>query len=354
MKKVDYILVGFGIAGVTLAESLLQRGKTFVVYDDAAKGATTASGGVLNPTVLKRFTAAWNASEFFETAIPFYSQLSDRLNASLINTTTIHRIFNSIEEQNNWMVASDKKELSQYLASEITSNQNPAINAPFGLGAVKEGAMLQPKELIEKFRAYLKDRELLRIGQLDFNALQVTSNDIRYQDISAANIIFSQGASVVNNPFFKLSVSPKDDRVFVGNKGEYVLFKAPALQLNEVLKGPVMIIPLDDHLYKVGASYSRDDFSEETTIRAKEEILQKLKKMISCNFEVVGQVAGVRPTVIDRKPLLGGFDDTLPVYFMNGLGTRGLSMAPLLSTWLLDFIEKKTVLPKEVDVKRFY
>lgn len=353
MKHVDYILVGLGIAGLCFAETLLQQGKTFLVIEDGEKGATTTSGGVLNPTVLKRFTAAWNAQQFFDKAIPFYDAIAERLEKQVLNPIGIQRIINSIEEQNDWVVASDKKELTAFLSSEIQKNTNPSVKAGLGLGNVKGGALLHPAELIERYRAYLQQNKLLVSENFDYDSLETAETTNTYKKYTAEQIVFAQGAKVRENPFFNLSVSPEGSRVFVGNKGEYVIFKAPNLQLTTILKGPVMIIPLGNDLYKVGASYGRDDFSEGTTNKAKEEIVSKLKKMISCNFEVVDQVSGIRPTVKDRKPLLGNFLDHPKLYFLSGLGTRGLSMAPLLSEWLYDYIEKNEELPREVDLKRF-
>ncbi|WP_432411765.1 NAD(P)/FAD-dependent oxidoreductase [Rasiella sp. SM2506] len=353
MKQVEYIIVGLGIAGICFAETLLQQGKTFVVVEDGENGATTASGGVLNPTVLKRFTAAWNASQFFEKALPFYKSISERLDQKIINPVNIHRIFYNIEEQNDWVVASDKLELSDFLSSEIQKNKNISVHAPLGLGSVKGAALLDPSKLIEFYRKYLQQNELLVSESFNYSCLQVTETSVTYKNYVAKQVVFAQGASVKDNPFFNVSVSPEGSKVFVGNKGEYVIFKAPALQLKEVLKGPMMLIPLGNDLYKVGASYGRDDYSPGITSRAKEEIVAKLQKMISCDFEVVDQVSGIRPTVKDRKPLLGSFPENPTLYFLSGLGTRGLSMAPLLSEWLYDFVEKDNELPKEVVITRF-
>jgi glycine/D-amino acid oxidase-like deaminating enzyme len=74
--------------------------------------------------------------------------------------------------------------------------------------------------------------------------------------------------------------------------------------------------------------------------------------MINCDFEVVDQVAGMRPTVKDRRPVVGSIENN-NIYFLNGLGTRGLLMAPLLSLRLMEHIEKGDPLPPEIDVKRF-
>lgn len=353
MKKVDYIIVGLGIAGICFAETLLQQGRSFVVIEDGKKGATAASGGVLNPTVLKRFTAAWNASQFFEKAFSFYETMGQRLGQTILNPIGISRILYNIEEQNDWVVASDKRELSPFLSSEIQKNNNTAIKAPLGLGTVNSAALVRPAELIKQYRKYLQQNELLLSEGFDYKDVEISETAVAYKNYMVQRVVFAQGADVRDNPFFKLAVSPEGAKVFVGNKGEYIIFKAPQLRLQEVLKGPVMLIPLGNDLYKAGASYGRDDFSEGTTAKAKEEITEKLKKMIACDFEVVDQVSGIRPTVKDRKPLLGNFPENPKLYFLSGLGTRGLSMAPLLSAWLYDSIEEKSELPKEVTITRF-
>ena len=41
------------------------------------------------------------------------------------------------------------------------------------------------------------------------------------------------------------------------------------------------------------------------------------------------------------------------LYVFNGLGTRGVLMAPLLSSWLYEFIDLKKELPDAVAINRF-
>lgn len=353
MKKVDYIIVGLGIGGLSFAKTLLDHGNSFVVFDKETKGATVASGGVLNPTVLKRFTAAWNSEAFIAKAHPFYRSLEKELQERVLFDASIHRIFGSIEEQNNWMVASDKAVLSRFLSSEILVNHNLAIHAPFGLGAVQEAKTIRPASLLSSFKDFLKANH--QFVQEDFmhDILEIMQNGVKYKDICASKIVFAEGAGVACNPYFSLPISPEGKKVFVGNKGEYIIIKGPALKSKAILKGPVMMIPLGDDLYKVGASYGRDDFSNNITVKAREEISEKIKKMISCDFKVVDQVTGIRPTVKDRKPLIGCIQDSKTISFLNGLGTRGLSMAPLLAEHLFEFLENNTQLPATIDIKRF-
>ncbi|MDC8001841.1 FAD-dependent oxidoreductase [Aequorivita todarodis] len=345
MKQVEYIIVGLGIAGISLCEQLHKHGKSFVVIDNGAEGSTARSGGVFNPTVLKRFTAAWNASAFFPVAVNFYTELSEKLQNKIYTQIPILRIFKSVEEQNNWSVASDKKELQDFLSSKFLKNENPAIEAPFGYGEVLGTVQIHTNKLLSGYRNFLRAEDSWLSEDFQYEAIQQQDNGVVYKNISAKKIIFAEGASVIENPFF-----PK--HAIIGNKGEYILIKAADLKLGALLKGPVYVIPLGNDEYKVGATYSRDDYGMAPTETAKAEILSKMKSFINCPFEIVGQTAGVRPTTKDHRPLLGSLKDNPNLVFYNGLGSRGFLMAPLLSEILFEYLEGDVPLSQEMDIKR--
>ncbi|MFC7356678.1 NAD(P)/FAD-dependent oxidoreductase [Jejudonia soesokkakensis] len=346
MQQVEYIVVGLGIAGISFCERLFAANKAFVVYDPGVNHSTLISGGVLNPVVLKRFTATWRAQEQLDAAIAFYKSLSETLTIPLLEATAIHRIFKSIEEQNDWMVASDKKELSSFLASEISKNTNTAINAPFGFGKVHNAFKINTSLLINAYRKYLAKEGLLQAETFEYEALKSTTEGFQYKNILAKKIVFSEGASVIHNPYFR------NDFV-IPNKGEYVLIYAPQLQSDAILKGGMHLIPLGNDTYKVGATYARDEFDTHPSEVKKQQIIIQLEKMISCEYEIVGHIAGVRPTTKDRRPLLGSLAAHKNIYFFSGLGTRGIMGAPWLSKKLLDFSEHTIPLPEEVAISRF-
>jgi len=346
MKSVDYIVVGLGIAGLCFAERLKEHKKSFMVINKLPNGSTAVSGGVINPTVLKRFTAAWQASMFIDAAVPFYKRVGHSLQTDILEAIPIHRILKNVEEQNNWMVASEKQALKDFLVEEIIINENSSIDGPMGFGEVKGGFALKPAHLLQQYAHFLSAEDELIEDTFDYASLHYSEEKIQYKDIEAKHIVFAEGAAAVHNPYF-----PKE--LLRPNKGEYVIFKSEELQLFSVLKGPVMIIPLGDHLYKAGATFDRENETTHTTETAKVETVNKLKSMLNCDFEVVGQVAGVRPTVKDRRPLLGTSEVSKRIHFFNGLGTRGLMMAPGLSASLYESIEQGRSLPQEIDIKRF-
>jgi len=101
------------------------------------------------------------------------------------------------------------------------------------------------------------------------------------------------------------------------------------------------------------ATYEWTDKTNDPTPEAKSELLEKLERLIDCEFEVVDQRAGIRPTVVDRRPLVGQHPNHKNMYVLNGLGTRGVLVAPSMAEALYNSIEKSTSLSEEIDINRF-
>jgi len=171
-------------------------------------------------------------------------------------------------------------------------------------------------------------------------------NEVHYEQYAAQKIVLAEGYGVKQNPYFK-------NLPLVGNKGEYIIIKAPDLQLDAALKTSFFIVPLGEHLYKVGATFNWDDKDSITTSSAREELIEKLKTLTTCDYEIVDQEAGMRPTTGDRRALLGVHPKYPQLALLNGLGTRGIMASPLLAGYLFDFLEKGIALPEEVDIMRF-
>lgn len=344
--QVDYIIVGIGIAGISFCEQLIANGKTFVVFDDASQQSSTVAGGLYNPVVLKRFTSVWKSTEQLDIALPLYEAIEKRLNVKLDYKIPVYRKFASLEEQNDWFASSDKPLLSRYLSTIIIKNTNNTINAPFGFGEVLETGRVDVKTMIEAYKADLLQDNLLFKTAFNYDGLQIGDTSVNYQNINAKHVVFAEGSGIRQNTFFKnLPLNPA--------KGELLIIHAPELKIDFVLKAGVFLIPLGNDLYIVGATYEWKDLTHNTSEKAKRELLGKLEKLISCTFNVVNQVAGIRPTVKDRRPLVGKHKSYKNIFVLNGLGTRGVMIGPYVAKQLYNFIEHTEPLDKEIDINRF-
>ncbi|TAI48076.1 NAD(P)/FAD-dependent oxidoreductase [Flagellimonas allohymeniacidonis] len=343
---VDYLVVGLGLAGISFCETLEKQGKTFQVVSDDSQKASLVAGGLYNPVILKRFTLAWEAKKQMDTAIPFYQSLEEKLGVKLDYKLPVLRRFASVKEQNLWFEAMDKPGLDDFLSYKIVENTNPRIDAPFGLGRVMNTGRVDTASLLRAYSKYLKAKELLVNESFDHSKLVLKGDEVTYVPIKTKRIVFAEGFGLKNNPLFRYL--PLN-----GTKGELLKIKAPQLHENSVIKSSVFIIPLGDHIYRVGATYKWKDKTNEPTEESKQELLTKLKTFLQCDFEVVEHVAGIRPTVVDRRPLVGQHPQYTNVHCLNGFGSRGVLIAPFASNQLFRSIEHGSSLHPEMDIQRF-
>jgi len=345
--KVDYIIVGCGLAGIAFCEKLKENNKTFIVFDDNSQQSSIVAGGLYNPVTLKRFTPVWKSEMQLKTALPVYQKIEKDLEVILDYKVPVKRRFASLEEQNNWFAASDKVGLKPFLNTNLQENTNPKIDANFKLGEVLRTGRLDTKQLIEKYRRNLLDNKLLLTETFLHEQVIIENNQIQYNSFTANHIVFAEGFGIKKNPFF-------NELPLGGTKGQLLTIHAPDLKLDYVLKSSVFVIPLGDDVYRVGSTYEQKDKTSNITPEAKEMLLDKLKTFVNCDFKVLNQVAGVRPTVKDRKPLIGRHKTESNVYLLNGLGSRGVMIAPYVANQLFNHIENNSSIDKEVDCSRFF
>lgn len=344
--NVDYIIVGCGLAGIAFCEQLKANNNSFLVFDNESQQSSIVAGGLYNPVVLKRFTPVWKSKEQLELALPVYKKIEEKLNIKLDYKIPVYRLFSSVEEQNNWFTASDKANLSNWLSTKIIQNHNPYIKAKFGFGEVLHTGRINSKSLIKEYKHALKVKNQLYSESFNYDELTINSNDVKYKHITSKSVVFAEGYGVKKNPFFNYLP-------LKGTKGELLIIHAPKLKLEFVLKSSVFLIPLGEDTYIVGATYNWKDKTNSTTKEARQELLDKLYAFLDCEFEIVDQVAGIRPTVIDRRPLVGRHELHEHLFILNGLGTRGVMIAPFIAHQLFQFIEHKKPLDKEINIKRF-
>ena len=343
---IDYLIIGCGLAGISFSEIALQNGKSILVMDNDSQNSSKIAGGLYNPVILKRFSEVWKAKEQLELMADFYPTIEKKIDCQVDFKSPILRKFFSVEEQNNWFAASDKIGLAPFLSTQIISKKYPSIDSPYGYGEVLQTGYVDTALLLSKYRDYLKANDLFQDESFDYKALEFEGDSIRYKDIQAKHIVFAEGFGMHANPYFQ-------DLPLDGTKGELFIIKAPELDLDVIVNTSVFILPLGNSLYKVGATYNWKDKTDLPTEEGKAELVERIKEIINCDFEIISHFAGVRPTVKDRRPLVGTHHEHQSVHLLNGLGTRGVMLGPAMAKALFDNIESQIPLDAVIDIKRY-
>ena len=344
--QVEYIIVGFGLAGMAISKELEDYGHSFVVLDNASQVSSRVAAGVFNPVILKRFTPVWNADEQLDNLFPFYNDISTRLGGTYLTFFDTLKVFKSVEDQNNWFMACDNPLLEKYLDPKIIKKEKSGITHYEGFGKVNGTGRVLVTNVLDDYIKYLKEKELFLEIPFVHSDLEIKEDSVIYKDIKASKIIFAEGYGLKENPFFNYLP-------LTGTKGEMLFIKAPDLQLTEQIKSSLFVLPVGDDIYWIGATFNWTDKTLDPTEKGRKELLEKLETMIDVPYEIVNQFGGIRPTVKDRRPLVGKHPEHKNLIVFNGMGTRGVMIAPTVAKQLYNYLENNKPLSKEIDIQRF-
>jgi glycine/D-amino acid oxidase-like deaminating enzyme len=336
--------VGQGIAGSVLALGLISRGKSVLVIDQPELSLSSkAAAGIWNPVVFKRLTKSWLADEVLPELHTFYDQAEKMLSTHFLENRKMLKLFTEEQEKTFW----EKKaagEMQNYLDPEFIPT-----GAPFETeaGSVLQAGTINTLVFLNATRAFLSERNSFLGETFNYTALEQKDSAVFYKVYSAGSIIFCEGHLIKNNPFFSfVPMKPA--------KGEVLTIRCEELDIDYILNKNFFILPLGDHLFKAGATYNWQDMDDNTSEAGRKELEDKFKKLIPFPYEIVKQEAGVRPSVIDRRPVIGKHPGHPELLVFNGFGTKAVMLAPYFAKQFCEYLEGKSELDKEVDCRRFF
>lgn len=344
----DFILVGQGLAGSLLAFELIRAGKKILVYDVPGRNQSSrVAAGLFNPITGRRFVKTWKADLLFPYLTEYYKRLENELNSKFFYPMRLFRPFFSIEEKNEVISKTCHEELGPYVDRIIHAPlENHSINTELGGIFLKNTGYLDIPCFLDSIRQSILSKGEYREESFEYDKLELNDEGIRYKAYTAKRIIFCDGIHAGTNPFFKwLPFRPV--------KGEILIIQ-PDLQFDFIFNRQIFILPCHNGLCKVGATYSWDFTDGNPTEDAKNYLEKKLKQIFKVKYIVVEHLAGIRPATRDRRPFLGLHQDFPALGIFNGLGSKGVSLAPYFARHFVEYLLTGKELDKEVDIKRYY
>ncbi|MBK5210363.1 MAG: FAD-dependent oxidoreductase, partial [Flavobacteriaceae bacterium] len=230
--------------------------------------------------------------------------------------------------------------------TKLIYEKHEGVLADFGYGKLINTGRIDTKSLLEDYRNYLTNRKLIRNESFQYSALKINEELLEYIGVTAGKIVFCEGFGLKNNPFF-------NELPIQEAKGELITVHAPNLNVDFLIKSALFVLPLGNNNYKVGATFNWKDKTQLPTEEGKNELISKLESFIKVPYQIVDHIAGIRPTVKDRRPLVGKHPKFQNLAVLNGLGTRGVIIAPTVAKALYNNLENGIALDKEISIARF-
>ena len=345
----DYLIIGQGIAGTSVAWHLHDLGKSFrIVGDSSMPSSSRVAAGIFNPLTGKKLVKTWLADDLFPYAKSFYGNLEERLGRKLMHPASIYRPFRSIEEQNTYLAQTADPGISPYVAdTPDPASEIPYVNAEFGGLEVVQSGWIDLPALLDASRAYFRERDLYIESTFDHPELSRTEEGVEWQGKRFKTIVFCQGFFALENSWFNwLPFTPV--------KGQILEIVTDVPLKPYIINQGIFALPLTENRMKVGATYSWDPLDWEATDEATKELESKLRGLLSTGYTLAGAQAGIRPSVRDRRPLIGIHPEFSNVSIFNGLGTKGVTLAPFLANEFCNHLIDGKELNPLVNIKRYF
>jgi glycine/D-amino acid oxidase-like deaminating enzyme len=343
---VDYLIIGQGISGTWLSYYLEKAKKSFVVLDDEqSNSASRVAAGIINPVTGRRIVKTWMIDELLSFLVPAYEELGYELGIKAIEKKKMIDFHPTPQMK----IAFDErvKENAEFLFHPKDQGQYQNIfNYDFGFGEVDPCYVVNLKEILPTWRKkLLSDRQLLE-EKFEFKEIKHSNAEVTYKNIKAEKIIFCDGIHSSQNPFFK-------NLPFALNKGEALLIESPGIPPTHIFKKGMMLTSIQKDLFWLGSNYLWEFEDDQPTdlFRMQAELL--LRSWLKVPFKIVDHKASVRPTNIERRPFAGFHPIYKNIGILNGMGTKGCSLAPFFAKQLTDHLINGDQILPEADISRF-
>ena len=352
MQTVDYIIVGQGIAGSNLGMFLDERGqKLAFINQERPNTSTKIAAGLINPITGRRYVKTWMADILIPFAVNYYHKLEEQFKATFVKKKRVAWQFTSPNMENNWMARSSG-ENQAYIAhphNYSLSIYQDHYHDVRSVAEVKNAGRIDMVTVIKHLKTYFQEHHIYLEEAFDYSEINYQEDQVIYNGITAKGIIFCEGALARFNPYF-------EHLPFNLAKGEILIVKIPNYQLYASLikHSGLFIVPWDEEKqwFWVGSSYNRDFKHEAPTPEEKATLIDRLKACLQLPFEVVDHIAGIRPTVRDRRPFLGRHKEHKQLFIFNGMGAKGSYLSPYFAEHFTSYLLDGTPLLKEADIKR--
>lgn len=337
-NEIDFVIVGQGLAGSVLAYLLLQRGKKVQIFDTSEfPSSSRVAAGIFNPVTGRKLVKTWMADEIFPFLEKFYLELESVLSEHFFHQVQIYRPFPNQEVQEFFKRDKLFEHFDDFASLEFENvKYKDLVHSEWGGATTKQSGWVDLKILLDAFKEYFKQKGIL--SEEKFNLEKAVNQQYK--------TIFCEGFQGKNNPYFQyLPFNPV--------KGEVLEVSIEGINLVEIINQGAFVVPLSENTFRLGATYSWHQLDFTPTPQGENELLEKYHKLMKPNLTVLSHLAGVRPATKDRRPFIGMHPEYPEIGIFNGLGSKGVSLAPYFANQFVEFLVSGKELSSEVNINRF-
>jgi len=347
VMEVDFLIVGQGLAGSLLAYEMQKQGLSYRIIGSKKRNASSfISAGMYNPLVFKRITKSWQVDSLLPVMESTYQELEELLGKHFFYKKDIIKPIKKIDEE-KWLLKAADINFSSYIKEVGIDCAPNGTKEQYSWVKVTRSGYCDLQVMLSSLTDYFYHQGTYIETIFEYEDLGFIDSMVTWHGLQAKTIVFCEGSHAIRNPYFnKLG--------FNTTKGEILEIEANDLSEDFIYNKKIFALPLGGNLFKVGATYEWKFDDENVSMKCRTQLIKELDELIDTPYIVTNHFAGVRPTVVDRRPILGKYPSHSQIAIFNCLGTRGVMLAPFYAKEMLHFLlEPDYEVDDEVSVRRF-
>jgi len=361
--RCDFLIVGAGVAGLSLAVQLQDAGKTTVVIDEngIAAGASSVPLGLINPAAAKNANLSWNAIDCIDAISRILNRATAFADQAFFKKSGILRPASDAKTleayRKNFDLGNYPDEWVRWMDDDELSSFHPDIQHAGGGLFVDEGytvdmtayLMALGQILYPSNTEIITQTRILSSKQLDDGSWSFELSNGAM--LIASNIVHCNGSGIINTAEWNwLPVHQI--------KGQMAQYRSNVpLDWDYAISGRGYIAHLNGYDWVVGSTFEHHFDHAETDRDGLEFLEQKVDTILPNlrgNSTLIGQWSGIRLGTPNRLPIIGRHPTLAGHWVFTGLGSKGL----MYSAWLAEILAKVMLgstesIPFDVDVARF-
>ena len=261
-----------------------------------------------------------------------------------MNEITVYRDLSEISALNQWDMRRSDTAYTPFMGRPQSELEVP-IRVPRLVGPTLQAAQVNLRELITSYRSLLLSKKKLVEVEHSVDDAFFSNGYWHIGGFAARKIIDCTGSTAMQtSTWAKLP--------WRGTKGEALRFSLTEMPRNLAIKMRHFICPIGNTNEVWLGGTNQDHFVDNAPSTDAEAKLAAQ----AVAFEIAlpkqrEHLVAIRPTVKDRRPLVGEHPEKPGLWICNGFGTKGTSLGPFCTEQLANALLIGDTLDVEIDIK---
>lgn len=351
--RTDILILGQGLAGTLLGWTLERAGVPFTIVDPGHERAASAvAAGIVNPITGRRLVKSWRIDVLLPLARATYSEIEAELGIRLWHELRIHRLF------------AEDRERRVFAQKRVSGELTPFIGSGDDTGFwIAQAARVDLPQLLARMRTRWLARGILRERAADARTESLRHDlVIDCTGLAAIRSAKSVGAPADATAVFRVGAAdpappsaahPWSAVPWEFSRGEMIEIAVEGLDPGVILNRGHWVLPVAEGRAWIGATHEPGVVDAVTTAAARAALERSAREIIGRPISVIVQRAGIRVNLPDKRAVAGRHPEHSRVGLINGLGAKGVLLAPFLARQWLNHLTEGVAFDPEIAVTRF-